>query len=332
MIFSIDPVPGRHGKKIPLHPVPEACVDMMSDTLIRVLSDKANVIGLACRTTDLVNLACRLHGTTPTASAALGRALTGGLLLGALGKPGLRVGLKFEGNGPLKKILVEADSAGTVRGFVGVPGIDVMVKDDGKLHVSGALGTEGFLTVFKDVGLDEPYQGIVKLRTGEIAEDIAYYFVESEQIPSAVGLGVFVETDGLVSAAGGFLIQTLPPSEETTIDQLIINIRKIGSVTDVLREGKAPEDLLSLIFEGIPYKTLEKKNLSFRCTCDRDRIERVLISLGSVELTHLLEEHGEAEVGCEFCRAVYRFDRSELEQLISDIECAGPSGGSPPNA
>jgi molecular chaperone Hsp33 len=318
--------------RIPLHSTPESCEDMMSDYLIRVLSDKANVIGLACRTTDLVNLACRLHGTTPTASAALGRALTGGLLLGALGKPGLRVGLKFEGNGPLKKILVEADSAGTVRGFVGVPGIDVMVKDDGKLHVSGALGTEGFLTVFKDVGLDEPYQGIVKLRTGEIAEDIAYYFVESEQIPSAVGLGVFVETDGLVSAAGGFLIQTLPPSEETTIDQLIINIRKIRSVTDVLREGKAPEDLLGLIFEGIPYKTLEKKNLSFRCTCNRDRIERVLISLGSVELTHLLEEHGEAEVGCEFCRAAYRFDRRELEQLISDIECAGPSGGSPQNA
>ena len=162
----------------------------MSDYLIRVLSEKANVIGLACRTTDLVNLACRLHGTTPTASAALGRALTGGLLMGALGKPGLRVGLKFEGNGPLKKILVEADSEGTVRGFVGVPGIDVMVKDDGKLHVSGALGTEGFLTVFKDVGLDEPYQGIVKLRTGEIAEDIAYYFAESEQIPSATLVGI----------------------------------------------------------------------------------------------------------------------------------------------
>ena len=231
----------------------------MSDYLIRVLSDKANVIGLACRTTDLVNLACRLHGTTPTASAALGRALTGGLLMGALGKPGLRVGLKFEGNGPLKKILVEADSEGTVRGFVGVPGIDVMVSDDGKLHVSRALGTEGFLTVFKDVGIDEPYQGIVKLRTGEIAEDLAYYFAESEQIPSAVGLGVFVEADGRVSAAGGFLIQTLPPSEDQTIDQLIVNIRKIGAVTQVLRDGKTPEDLLGLIFEGIPYETLEKK-------------------------------------------------------------------------
>jgi len=292
---------------------------LMSDYLIRVLSDKANVIGLACRTTELVNLACRLHGTTPTVSAALGRALTGGLLMGALAKPGLRVGLKFEGNGPMKKILVEADSEGTVRGFVGVPDIDVMVKEDGKLHVSGALGTEGFLTVFKDVGLDEPYQGIVKLRTGEIAEDIAYYFVESEQIPSAVGLGVFVETDGRVSSAGGFLVQSMPPSEEATITRLIENIGKIRSVTEVLREGKTPENILGLLFEGIPYKTLEKKGLSFRCTCNRDRIEDVLVSLGCKELKQLLEEHGEAEVGCEFCRAVYRFDRLDLEQLISDI-------------
>jgi molecular chaperone Hsp33 len=294
----------------------------MSDYLLRVLSDKANVIGLACRTTDLVNLACRLHGTTPTASAALGRALTGGLLLGALAKPGLRVGLKFEGNGPLKKILVEADSEGTARGFVGVPDIDVMVKD-GKLHVSGALGTEGYLTVFKDVGLDEPYQGIVKLRTGEIAEDIACYFVESEQIPSAVGLGVYVETDGQVSAAGGFLIQSLPPSEETTIGQLIINIRKIRSVTDVLREGKSPEDLLDLIFEGIPFKSLEKKELSFRCACTRERIEGVLISLGCENLTHVLSEQGEAEITCEFCRTAYHFNRGQLEQLIREIECAG---------
>jgi molecular chaperone Hsp33 len=297
----------------------------MSDYLIRVLSDKANVIGLACRTTGLVGLACRLHGTTPTASAALGRALTGGLLLGALEKPGLRVGLKFEGNGPLKKILVEADSEGTVRGFVGVPGVDVMVKD-GKLHVAGVLGTEGHLTVFKDVGLDAPYQGIVTLRTGEIAEDIAYYFDESEQIPSAVGLGVFVETDGTVSAAGGFLIQTLPPSEETTINQLIINIRKIRSVTDVLREGNTPEDLLGMIFEGIPYKILEKKDLSYRCTCSRDRIEKALVSLGCDELRHLAEEKGEAEVTCEFCRTVYRFSRGELERLIHDIECAGAPG------
>ena len=297
----------------------------MSDYLIRVLSDRANAVGLACRTTELVGLACRLHGTTPTASAALGRALTGGILMGALEKPGLRVGLKFEGDGPLKKILVEADGEGTVRGFVGVPGVDVAVKD-GKLHVAGVLGTEGHLTVFKDVGLDAPYQGIVKLRTGEIAEDIAYYFAESEQIPSAVGLGVFVEKDGRVTAAGGFLVQSLPPSEEAMIDHLIRNIGGIRSVTEVLREGKTPEDLLGMIFEGIPYKTLEKKGLSFRCACSRDRIEEVLVSLGCAELRHLAQERGEAEVTCEFCRAVYRFDRLELERLIRTIECCGPPG------
>ena len=301
----------------------------MSDYLIRVLSDKANVIGLACRTTELVNLACRLHGTTPTASAALGRALTGGLLMGALEKPGLRVGLKFEGNGPLKKILVEADSEGTVRGFVGVPDVDVEVKD-GKLHVAAVLGTEGHLAVFKDVGLDAPYQGIVKLRTGEIAEDIAYYFAESEQIPSAVGLGVYVETDGRVSAAGGFLIQSLPPSEEATLDRLIENIGRVRSVTDVLRDGKTPEDLLGLIFEGIPYRTLEKKGLVFRCTCSRDRIEEVLIALGRTELRRLAEEKGEAEVTCEFCRTAYRFSRGELERLIRDIECGRTPGAPAP--
>jgi len=206
---------------------------------------------------------------------------------------------------------------------VGVPDVDVRIRD-GKLHVAGVLGTEGHLTVFKDVGLDAPYQGIVKLRTGEIAEDIAYYFAESEQIPSAVGLGVFVETDGSVSAAGGFLIQSLPPSEEATIDQLIRNIGKIRSVTDALRDGKTPEDLLGLIFEGIPYKTLEKKGLSFRCTCSRGRIEEVLISLGCTELRRLAEEKGEAEVTCEFCRTAYRFSRVELEQLIRDIECGRP--------
>jgi len=138
-----------------------------------------------------------------------------------------------------------------------------------------------------------------------------------------VGLGVFAEADGQVSAAGGFLIQSMPPSEETAINQLIINIRKIRSVTDVLREGKTPEDLLGMIFEGIPYKILEKKGLSFRCTCNRDRIEQVLISLGCGELRHLLGEKGEAAVTCEFCRTAYHFDRQQLERMISDLECAG---------
>lgn len=290
----------------------------MADYLVRVMGEKFNVIGLACVTTDLVDEAGRLHGTSRTASAALGRALTGGLLMGALMKRGQRVGLKFEGSGPLKKIIVEADNDGTVRGFVGVPDVEVPFNDE-KLNVAGALGREGSLTVFKDLGLKEPYRGIVKLLTGEIAEDIANYFAESEQISSAVGLGVFVKPDGKVSAAGGFLIQSLPPSEERTVEQFIENIRKMPFITDLLREGKTPEDILEIIFPGVPYHVLGKRNLSLRCACSRERIERVLISLGKKELEGIVAEQGETDVTCEFCRSNYHFTRKELEDLRQEI-------------
>lgn len=290
----------------------------MADYLLRVMGEKFNVIGLACLTTGLVDEARSLHGTSRTASAALGRALTGGLLMSALMKRGQRVGLKFEGSGPLKKIIVEADNDGTVRGFVGVPDVEVPFNDE-KLNVAGALGREGSLTVFKDLGLKEPYRGIVKLLTGEIAEDIANYFAESEQIPSAVGLGVFVKPDGKVSAAGGFLIQSLPPSEERTVEQFIENIRKMPFVTDLLREGKTPEDILEIIFSGVPYHVLGKRNLSLRCACSRERIERVLISLGKEELEGIIAEQGETDVTCEFCRSNYHFTRKELEDLRQEI-------------
>jgi molecular chaperone Hsp33 len=238
--------------------------------------------------------------------------------MGALLKRGQRVGLKFEGSGPLKKIIVEADNSGTVRGFVGVPGVEVPLNDE-KLNVSGALGSQGSLTVIKDLGLKEPYRGIVNLLTGEIAQDIAYYFSESEQIPSAVGLGVFVKPDGKVSAAGGFLIQSLPPSEERTVEQLIENIRRMPFVTDLFREGKTPEDILAMIFSGIPYHGLGKRDLSLRCTCSRERIERVLISLGSEELQRTIAEQGETDVTCEFCRTRYHFTSAELEDLRREI-------------
>ena len=290
----------------------------MADYLVRAISDKANVIGLACVTTDLVNRASHLHGTFRTASAALGRALTGALLMGALLKRDQRVALKFEGSGPLKKIIAEADQDGSVRGFVAVPDAEVPLQDE-KLNVAEALGSEGLLTVVKDVGLKEPYRGIVKLLTGEIAEDIAYYFVESEQVPTAVGLGVFVRTDGDVSAAGGFLIQSLPPSEDRMVEELVENIRKIPSITDLLRQGKTPEDILDMIFSGIPHHFLEKRNLFLRCSCSRERIERVLISLGKEELGGIITEQGEADVTCEFCRTRYHFTREELEDLQGEI-------------
>jgi molecular chaperone Hsp33 len=294
----------------------------MADYLVRAISNKANVIGLACVTTDLVNQASHLHGTSRTASVALGRALTGALLMGALLKRGQRVALKFEGSGPLKRIIAEADHDGSVRGFVAVPDAEVPLQDE-KLNVAGALGSEGLLTVAKDVGLKEPYRGIVKLLTGEVAEDIAYYFVESEQVPTAVGLGVFVRIDREISAAGGFLIQSLPPSEDRIVERLVENIRKIPSVTDLLRQGKTPEDLLTLILEGIPSHFLEKRNLFFRCTCSRERVEKVLISLGNEELEKIITEEGKSDVTCEFCRTRYHFTREELEDLR--VEISSPS-------
>jgi molecular chaperone Hsp33 len=299
----------------------------MKNYLVRVISETMNVVGLACVTTDLVDEACRLHGTSATASAALGRALTGGALMAALMKEGQRLALKFEADGPLKKIIVEAEYTGTVRGFVGAPDIDVLIRD-GKLDVKGALGRNGFLTVIKDIGLKEqPYSGIVQLRTGGIAEDIAFYFTESEQIPSAVGLGVFVEPQGNITAAGGYLIQTLPPSDEAMVDKLVARLEDMPTVTQNLRAGKSPEEMLEMIFEGIPYHILEKKEIVLACTCHREKIERILISLGAKEIAAMIDEQGEAEVTCEFCRTQYHFTRAELERLLEELEFPEKTGG-----
>ncbi len=296
----------------------------MKNYIIRVISEKANVIGLACVTTDLVNEACRLHGAYPTASAALGRALTGGALMASLLKLGQRLALKIEGNGPLRKIIVEADYAGGVRGFVGVPEVDLPPRN-GKFDVAGAVGTEGILTVIKDTGRRELYNGVVKIRTGEIAEDIAYYYAESEQIPTAVALGVYMEPSLEITAAGGFLVQSLPPADENMIDRLIGNIGKLPPCTEMLRAGHSPGSILEAIFSGIPFVTLEQHELYYRCTCARERIERVLVSLGEEELTDIIEKQGKADVTCEFCRRIHSFSRRALEEILSQMRASGKS-------
>lgn len=290
----------------------------MDDYLVRTMTQDGSIRALACVTTHLVDEACRRHGTYPTASAALGRALTGGALMGALLKSGQRQALKFEGNGPLKKIVVEAESNGVVRGYVGVPTVNLPSRD-GKLDVAGAVGKEGFLRVTKDLRMKEPYTGIVRLYSGEIAEDLAFYLVESEQIPSAVGLGVFVEPDGTVAAAGGFLIQSLPPANEAIIDKLAGHIKELPAISELLRSGKTPEDLLGLIFADIPFTTLEKYVLAFRCSCSRERVEKALISLGLEDLASLLEQQEQTAVTCEFCHENYVFSREELERLLGEM-------------
>ena len=298
----------------------------MKNYIVRVISEQANVVGLACVTTDLVNESCRLHGAYPTACAALGRALTGGALMASLLKMGQRLALKFEGNGPLKKMIVEADYEGNIRGFVAVPEIDLPPRN-GKFDVAGAVGTEGVLTVIKDTVRKELYNGVVRIRTGEIAEDIAYYYAESEQIPTAVALGVYMEPSLEVSAAGGFLVQSLPPSDENMIDRLIDNIRRLPSCTQLLREGESPESILEAIFRGIPYVTLERHELRYLCTCSRERIERVLLSLGGEELADMIEKQGRADVTCEFCRKTYALERTELEALLDSLQAPGSPEG-----
>ncbi|MSM39967.1 MAG: Hsp33 family molecular chaperone HslO [Geobacter sp.] len=290
----------------------------MNDYLVRIITENGSVRALACVTTALVNEACQRHGAWPTAAVALGRALTGGTLMGALLKTGQRVALSFEGNGPLQKLLVEADANGAVRGSVRVPAVH-MEDSEGRLDVAGALGKAGLLTITKDLGLKEPYKGIVPLATSEIGEDLAQYLTESEQIPSAVGLGVFVEPDNSVSAAGGFLIQALPPSDDAVVERLMQRIAELPPLTTLLRQGTTPEDLLAKLFAGIPYTVLEKRALAFVCSCSRERIERVLLSLGKRDLAELLEKQGETEVTCEFCRERYHFDRSDLERLLDSI-------------
>jgi molecular chaperone Hsp33 len=290
----------------------------MNDYLVRIMAKDPCVRALACVTTTLVNEACTRHGTYPTASAALGRALTGGLLLGALLEPDQRVALMFEGNGPLKKILVEAESNGEVRGYVKVPHVDLPSRN-GKIDVSGALGKSGFLTVTKDLRLREPYRGMVQLYTGEIASDIAYYLTKSEQIPSAVGLGVYVEPDHTVTAAGGFLIQSMPPSDESMIDILIEHIRDMPSITDQLRSGKTPEALLETIFAGIPFEILENLSLTYCCSCSRGRIEQALITLGKKEIASIIAKDEIIDVTCEFCRKGYVFTRKELKRLMDEM-------------
>lgn len=290
----------------------------MTDYLVRIITKAGNVRALACATTGLVEEICQRHGTLPTASAALGRALTAGTLLGASLKTGQRVALRFEGNGPLKKIIVEADSNGAVRGYVGNPEVNLQ-KPDGSLDVAGAIGRAGFLTVAKDIGMREPYSGTVQLYTSQIAQDVALYLVESEQIPSAVGLAEFVESTGVVSVAGGFLIQAVPPVDSTVVEELMARIEQLPQLSELLREGKTPEQILELLFTGIPYDTLEKRELGFACSCSRERIERVLISMGRKELTSIREEQHSAQVTCEFCGQRYDFTDADLVQLIAGM-------------
>jgi len=286
----------------------------MNDHIVRALSSAGGIRILACSIKLLTREICELQRASSTVSIALGRGLAGGALMGALLKPGQRVALKFEGNGPLRKMIIEADADGAVRGCAANPAAEAEPLD-GRWNVPGIIGQAGFLTVTKDIGMGgEPYTGMVQLRSSEVGDDLAYYLTESEQVPSAVGLGAGLDRDGQVSFCGGFLVQALPKTEESELEEVMANIAALPPLTDMLQSG-GPEALLGKIFGDIPYTLLETHELFFRCGCNREKVERALLSLTPDEIHDMIEKDGGAEVTCEFCRRTYSFNASDLERL-----------------
>ncbi len=287
----------------------------MADTIERVISMSGNFFGVACNTTDLVTEACRRHDVGPLAAAALGRALTGAALLAALLKDSQSILLKFEGNGPLKKIITEAGYDGWVRGYVANPHAEVPLNN-GRIDVATGLGRAGFLTVTKNIGDKQHYPGTIQLYTSEIGEDIAYYLSQSEQTPSAIALAIHLQNDGKIGASGGFLIQSLPPADETVLTQLEQEISAMPPLSQLLLEGTGPAEILSQLFKQVPHKKIGTRKLFYSCSCSQAKMEGALFLLGKDEIQQLLEKEDGVEVRCEFCRQSYRFSQDELAKLL----------------
>ena len=290
----------------------------MSDQLIRAISQDGLIKVSAVSTRDLTERARQIHKTLPVATAALGRLLAGASMMGnALKEEAASLTLQIKGGGPLGTLLAVSDHEGNVRGTVENPAVDIPLREDGKLDVGTAVGNQGTLTVIRDLRMKEPYVGSVGLLWGEIAEDIALYFVESEQIPTACGLGVLVDRDQSVLSAGGYLVQLLPGAGEETAERLEASLRAAGPVTELLKADPDPEALLRAALPGLPLEVLEKRPIAYRCDCSRARMERALISLGREELRSMIDEQGSAELTCRFCDNVQRFSREELEALLA---------------
>ncbi len=289
------------------------------DEIVRVLARNAPVKAMAITGTALVERARAIHDTWPVATAALGRLLMAASMMGEqLKEEDGSVTLRVWGGGPLGTLLAVSDSHGNVRGYVDNPAVDVPRKAHAKLDVGAAVGADGELTVVKDIGLKEPYVGSVQLVGGEIAEDVAAYFVESEQIPTACALGVLIAPEQTVQAAGGYLIQLLPGADDGVISAIERGIARVGAVSAKLDEGVSALELLRQVLSEFELDVLETVPVEYRCACSRERVSRALISMGRDELTALIEEQGQAELTCQFCDKVYHFSREELEALLAE--------------
>lgn len=287
----------------------------MADYIVRATAANAQIRAFAASTTDLVEEARVHHNTSPVATAALGRLLTGGVMMGSMMKNDTdMLTLQVKCGGPIGGLTVTADSKGDVKGYVNNP--DVMLPPkNGKLDVGGALGA-GFLNVIKDMGLKEPYSGQTILQTGEIAEDLTYYFATSEQVPSSVGLGVLMEKDNTVRCAGGFIVQVMPFIEEEVLCKLEANISKLQSVTAMLDNGHTPEEMLSQVLEGLDMTVVDTMPARFSCNCSKKRIEKAIISIGRKDIQSMIDDGEDIEVKCHFCNSAYRYTIDELKELL----------------
>lgn len=290
----------------------------MGDYIVRATAANSQIRAFAATTKELVEYARAAHNTSPVATAALGRLLTAGSMMGVMMK-GDRdlLTLQIHANGPIEGITVTADSKGNVKGYVGNPNVVIHANDKGKLDVAGAVGI-GFMNIIKDMGLKEPYLGQTELQTSEIAEDLTYYFATSEQVPSSVGLGVLMEKDNTVKQAGGFILQLMPFTDEEVISKLEDNLEHVTSVTGMLEEGKTPEQILETLLEGFDIEINDRIPTQFHCNCSKERVEKALISIGKKEIKEMIDEGKEIELNCHFCNKNYLFSVEELKRIYRE--------------
>ncbi|MBP3629850.1 Hsp33 family molecular chaperone HslO [Anaerotignum sp.] len=292
----------------------------MSDYIVRATAGNGSIRAFAATTRDLVQHAREVHHTSPVASAALGRMLTAAAMMGSMLKGDKDIlTLQVRGEGPLQGIVVTSDSKAQVKGYVFNPSVEIPDLIPGKLNVSGAIGA-GHLSVIKDIGMREPYAGKIELVTGEIAEDLTYYFAQSEQTPSAIGLGVLVETDTSIRRAGGFIIQLLPDATDEMIDKLEKKLATIPYVSDLLDMGQTPEGILEMILGDFDLKIMDTIPTAFYCNCTRERVEKALISIGKEELEKIIREDKKANLHCHFCSKEYDFNEEQLVALLEEAK------------
>lgn len=289
--------------------------------ILRAIDETETIKISAAITTDVVEEATKIHKLSKTTSAALGRVLTAAAIIGSWQKNEKdSITLSINGNGPAGKIVATCKNDGYVKGYVTNPGADLPTREaDGKIDVAGIVG-EGNLTLVMDTGMKKPYTGTVNLTTGEIAEDLAVYFLQSDQVPSAVGLGVLVDVDYSIKAAGGFIIQLMPDATEEQISKLEENLKGLPSVTSILDEYHDAEKLIEILMKDIDFKILEKREITYKCNCSREKVEDAIVSVGPREIEEILREDKKAEVSCYFCDKVYNFDESDLERMLKKAE------------